>query len=115
MLRFEQIAAGASWTGEYGSVSVPEERAFLASISPYHQLKAEVNYPEPLIFTTTKDDRVGPVHARKFAARMEEFKKSFLYREIIEGGHDAGADLKQKARTEAIKYAYFIRKLMDQN
>ena len=25
-------------------------------------------YPEPLIFTTTKDDRVGPVHAGKFAA-----------------------------------------------
>ena len=29
MLRFEQIGAGASWVGEYGSVSVPEERAFL--------------------------------------------------------------------------------------
>ena len=30
MLRFEQIGAGASWVGEYGSVSVPAERAFLA-------------------------------------------------------------------------------------
>ncbi len=59
MLRYEQIAAGASWVGEYGSVSVPEERAFLASISPYNQLRPDVNYPEPLIFTTTKDDRVG--------------------------------------------------------
>jgi prolyl oligopeptidase len=72
MLRFEQIAAGASWVGEYGSVSVPEERAFLASISPYNQLKPDVKYPEPLIFTTTRDDRVGPQHARKFAAKMEE-------------------------------------------
>jgi prolyl oligopeptidase len=36
MLRYEQIAAGASWVGEYGSVSVPEERAFLESISPYN-------------------------------------------------------------------------------
>ena len=42
MLRYEQIAAGASWVGEYGSVSIPEERAFLASISPYHNLKAGV-------------------------------------------------------------------------
>jgi prolyl oligopeptidase len=113
MLRFEQIAAGASWVGEYGSVSVPAERAFLASISPYNQLKPDVNYPEPLIFTTTKDDRVGPVHARKFAAKMKEFQKPFFYDEIVEGGHGAGADLKEKAATAAVEYTYFTRKLMD--
>jgi prolyl oligopeptidase len=113
MLRFEHIAAGASWVGEYGSVSVPEERAFLASISPYNQLKPDVNYPEPLIFTTTKDDRVGPVHARKFAAKMEEFKKPFFYQEIIEGGHDIGADLKEQANTYAVEFTYLTRKLMD--
>jgi prolyl oligopeptidase len=113
MLRYEQIAAGASWVGEYGSVSNPEERAFLASISPYNQLKPNVNYPEPLIWTTTKDDRVGPVHARKFAAKMEEFKKPFFYEEIVEGGHNAGADLKEQAKTIAIEYTYLTRKLMD--
>ena len=113
MLRFERIAAGASWVGEYGSVSIPEERAFLASISPYHQLKLDVHYPEPLIFTTAKDDRVGPVHARKFAARMKGFEKPFFYQEIIEGGHAAGADLKERAKTEAFQYTYLTRKLMD--
>lgn len=113
MLGFEHIAAGASWVGEYGSISVPEERKFLASISPYNQLSKDVNYPEPLIFTTTKDDRVGPVHARKFAARMEEFGKPFFYDEITEGGHSAGADLKQQATTYAMEYIYLIRKLMD--
>jgi prolyl oligopeptidase len=113
MLRFEQIAAGASWVGEYGSVAIPEQRAFLASISPYNQLKPNVNYPEPLIFTTTKDDRVGPVHARKFAAKMEEFHEPFFYDELIEGGHHAGADLKEEARTWAEQYTYLSRKLMD--
>ena len=113
MLRYEQIAAGASWVGEYGSVSVPEERAFLASISPYQQLRPDVTYPEPLIFTTTKDDRVGPVHARKFAARLEEFHKPFFYYEIIEGGHATGANLKESAETKAVDYIYLTRKLMD--
>jgi prolyl oligopeptidase len=113
MLGFEHIAAGASWVGEYGSVSNPQERAFLASISPYNQLKPDVKYPEPLIWTTTKDDRVGPVHARKFAAKMEEFKKRFFYREIIEGGHGSGADLKERAETSAVEYIYFTRKLID--
>ena len=113
MLRFEKIAAGASWVGEYGSVSVPQERAFLASISPYNQLRPDVNYPEPLIFTTTKDDRVGPVHARKFAARLEEFQKPFFYYEIIEGGHNSGANLKEQAETRAVDFIYLTRKLMD--
>lgn len=113
MLGFEHIAAGASWTGEYGSVSNPDERAFLASISPYNNLKPDVDYPEPLIFTTTKDDRVGPVHARKFAALMEQYHKPFFYDEITEGGHGAGADLKEQAGTDAMIYTYLARKLMD--
>jgi prolyl oligopeptidase len=112
MLRFEKIAAGASWVGEYGSVSIPEQRTFLASISPYNQLKPDVKYPEPLIFTTTKDDRVGPQHARKFAAKMEEYHEPFFYDEIIEGGHAAGADLKEQAKTWALTYTYLTRKLM---
>jgi prolyl oligopeptidase len=113
MLRFEHLSAGASWVGEYGSVSVPSERAFLASISPYNQLKPDVHYPVPLIFTTTKDDRVGPVHARKFAARMEEFHEPFYYDEITEGGHGAGADNKQAARTFAEEYTYLAMRLMN--
>ena len=111
MLGFEHIAAGASWVGEYGSVSNPDERTFLASISPYNQLKPDVKYPEPLIFTTTKDDRVGPQHARKFAAKMEEYHEPFFYDEITEGGHGAGASIEQEARTRAITYTYLARQL----
>jgi prolyl oligopeptidase len=112
MLRFEQIAAGASWVGEYGSVSNPDERAFLESISPLHNLKAGVTYPMPLVWTTTKDDRVGPQHARKFAARMEEYGLPFLYYENTEGGHAAGANLKQQAHTNALEMIYLTHKLM---
>jgi prolyl oligopeptidase len=113
MLGYEHMSAGASWVGEYGSVKVPDERAFLASISPYNQLKADGHYPEPLIFTTTADDRVGPVHARKFAARMEEFHLPFYYDEITEGGHGAGADNRQAARTQAEEFTYLMMKLME--
>ncbi len=111
MLRFEHIAAGASWVGEYGSVNNPDERTFLAGISPYNQLKSDVKYPTPLIFTTTKDDRVGPQHARKFAAKMEEYHEPFFYDEITEGGHGAGASIQQEARTRAITFTYLARQL----
>ena len=113
MLRFEKIAAGTSWVGEYGSVSKPDEAAFLASISPYNNLKAGVTYPEPFIWTTTKDDRVGPQHARKFAAKLAAMGKPYLFYEVIEGGHGAGANLRERAHTSALEITYFIRKLMD--
>jgi prolyl oligopeptidase len=114
MLRIGKIAAGASWEGEYGKVNEdPAIRAFWEKTSPYHALRRDGHYPEPFIFTTTKDDRVGPQHARKFAARMEEFGLPFLYYENTEGGHAAGANLKQAAHTNALEIVYLTRKLMD--
>jgi prolyl oligopeptidase len=112
MLRFEKIQAGASWVGEYGSVSVPAERAFLASISPYNNLRGGVAYPQPFIWTTTKDDRVGPQHARKFAAKLAAMGVPYYFYEVTEGGHGAGANLQERARTSALQWTYFTMKLM---
>ncbi|HEY0748049.1 MAG TPA: prolyl oligopeptidase family serine peptidase [Steroidobacteraceae bacterium] len=111
MLRYEQIAAGSSWVAEYGSVAVPEERAFLASISPYNNLKPGVQYPQALIWSTTKDDRVGPQHARKFAAKLSGMGVPYFYFEVIEGGHGSGATPLEQAKMRAREYTYFSRKL----
>ncbi len=112
MLRYEQIQAGASWVDEYGSVTVPAERAFLSKISPYRNLRRGVAYPEPFIWTTTKDDRVGPQHARKFAARMKEYGLPYLYYEDTAGGHSGDADIAQSARRHTLEMIYFTQKLM---
>jgi prolyl oligopeptidase len=112
MLGYEHIAAGSSWVGEYGSVSNPEERAFLASISPYDNLKPGVRYPEPLIWTTSNDDRVGPQHARKFAARLASMGLPYLFYEVVEGGHGSGATLDERAAMTAREFMYFARALM---
>ncbi|WP_374943038.1 prolyl oligopeptidase family protein [Sphingomonas sp.] len=112
MIRYESIAAGASWVDEYGSASIPEERAFLQTISPYQNLKRGVAYPEPYIWTTTKDDRVGPQHARKFAARMQEYGLPYLFYEDTAGGHSGDADIAQGARLQALQMTYFAQKLI---
>ena len=112
MLRYEKIQAGASWVGEYGSVSDPAVRAFWEKTSPYQNLKAGVAYPEPFIWTTTKDDRVGPQHARKFAAKLASMHVPYLFYEVTEGGHGAGANLKEDAKTAALGWTYFTMKLM---
>ena len=113
MIRISKIAAGASWEGEYGSIDDPSVRAFWEKTSPYQNLRRDGKYPVPFIFTTTKDDRVGPQHARKFAARMEEYGLPFLYYENTEGGHAAGANLKEAAHTSALEMIYLTRQLMD--
>jgi len=114
MIRISKIAAGASWQGEYGDVNAdPAAMAFWQKTSPYQALKPGVAYPEPFIFTTTKDDRVGPQHARKFAARMEEYHLPFYFYENTEGGHGAGADIKQAAKVTALTMTYLREKLMD--
>jgi len=94
-------------------MSVPAERAFWEKTSPYQALRKDKRYPEPFIWTTTRDDRVGPVQARKFAARMKEYGLPYLFWENTEGGHAAGANLKQSARAIALETTYFTRKLMD--
>lgn len=111
MIRYERIAAGASWVDEYGSVSVPEEKAFLERISPYRNIRKGVNYPTPYIWTTTKDDRVGPQHARKFAARLKEYGLPYLFYEDTAGGHSGDADIEQGARLQAMQMVYFAREL----
>jgi len=114
MIRISKIAAGASWQGEYGDVNAdPAVMAFWLKTSPYQNLKEGVAYPKPFIFTTTKDDRVGPQHARKFAAKMEAMGLPFYYFENTEGGHGAGADLKQAARVTALTMTYLQEQLMD--
>jgi prolyl oligopeptidase len=113
MVRFERIAAGTSWVGEYGSMSNPDEAAFLTRISPYANIHRGTQYPEAFIWTTTKDDRVGPQHARKFAARLSEYAIPYLFYEVVEGGHGSGANLAERAHTIALEMTYFARKLMD--
>jgi prolyl oligopeptidase len=112
MLRYEHIAAGASWVGEYGSNLNPAEHAFLQKISPYNNLRKETHYPTPYIFTTTSDDRVGPVHARKFAALMQAQGHPFLYYESLEGGHIASANLREAAQEQALEMTYLSEQLM---
>ncbi|HTV77481.1 MAG TPA: prolyl oligopeptidase family serine peptidase [Steroidobacteraceae bacterium] len=113
MLRYDTLLAGASWVDEYGSPQVPQERAWLAKMSPYQNLHYRRDFPEVFILTSTKDDRVHPGHARKYAAKLEALHMPFLYYENIEGGHSAAADLRESARRLALEFMYLAQRLID--
>ncbi len=113
MLRYDQLLAGASWVGEYGSPSIPEQRAFLETITPYQNLRARDDFPTVFIYTSTKDDRVHPGHARKYGARLDELGIPYLYYENTDGGHQANANLREAARRRTLEYMYLTQRLID--
>ena len=113
MLRYHKLPAGASWVGEYGDPEAPEDHAFIARYSAYQLLRPDVGYPEPYITTNTRDDRVHPGHARKFAARLEALGKPYVYFENTFGGHANATDPELNAQRWARHYVYLTQKLMD--
>ncbi len=113
MLRYQELPAGASWMGEYGDPRIPDDAEFIARYSAYQQLRPEVKYPRVYITTNTRDDRVHPGHARKFAARLGDQGHDHLYFEDTAGGHSNDADPVANARRWARHYVYLSQQLMD--
>jgi len=108
MKRYPHMSAGASWMAEYGNPDNPEEWKYIQTFSPYHNLHKGTKYPPVLFTTSTRDDRVGPVHARKMAARMQAMGFDASFYENIEGGHGAAADNKQSAFMNALAYTWLM-------
>jgi len=113
MWRYDKMLAGASWVAEYGDPDVPEDWAFLSKYSPYQALRKGVKYPPIFLYLSTKDDRVHPGHARKYAERLKELGNSVYYHEYIEGGHSVGADHAEDAVRAAMLHAFLLRELVE--
>jgi prolyl oligopeptidase len=113
MLRYHELPAGASWIGEYGDPRIPEEAEWIARYSAYQQLRPGRAYPRVYLTTNTRDDRVHPGHARKFAARLGDMGYDHLYYEDTAGGHSNDADPVANARRWARHYVYLSQQLMD--
>lgn len=110
MKRYHKLLAGASWMGEYGDPDT-SDWDFISKYSPYQNLKADAKYPRVFFYTSTKDDRVHPGHARKMAARMQEQGHPIYYYENVNGGHAGVADLKEGAYRNALMLAYLNKEL----
>ncbi len=106
MKRYIHLSAGASWMAEYGNPD-SADWDFIKTFSPYQNVKKGVDYPPVLFYTATSDDRVGPVQARKMAARMQaQGHPNVWFYENLEGGHGAGADNRQSAHMHAMAYDF---------
>ncbi|MFV0268475.1 MAG: prolyl oligopeptidase family serine peptidase [Draconibacterium sp.] len=113
MKRYNKLLAGASWMAEYGNPDIPEEWEYIKKYSPYQNLKEGMEYPEVFFYTSTRDDRVHPGHARKMVAKMSEMGYKVYYFENTEGGHAGASTNEQRAKMAALQYSYLQMKLMN--
>ncbi|PYI69870.1 S9 family peptidase [Arthrobacter livingstonensis] len=111
MRRYTKLSAGASWIAEFGDPDVPEQWEFIKTFSPYHLLRGDLSYPPAFIWTATSDDRVGPVQARKMAARMEGLGIPVWFHEALEGGHAGAGNNAQAARLHTASHEFLWRAL----
>jgi prolyl oligopeptidase len=111
MKRYHKLLAGASWMAEYGDPDIPEQWEYISKYSPYQNLKKGVDYPPTFFYTSTRDDRVHPGHARKMAARMEELGQEVWYYENMEGGHGGSSTNDQLAYRLALAYTHLWTQL----
>ncbi|MGH3341316.1 MAG: prolyl oligopeptidase family serine peptidase [Carbonactinosporaceae bacterium] len=90
MVRYERFGLGETWNDEYGTAADPDELAWLLAYSPYHHVRAGVDYPATLFTVFDSDTRVDPLHARKMCAALQHATsgvRPVLLRRETEVGH----------------------------
>ena len=110
MVRYHLFGSGKTWISEYGSADDAEQFKVLHGYSPYHQVKPGTKYPPLLLLSADSDDRVDPLHARKFAAAVQAASTGgpVLLRIEQHSGH-GGADMVKAAVEEgADRYAFAL-------
>ncbi|REB08757.1 S9 family peptidase [Sporosarcina sp. BI001-red] len=94
MLRYQHFTVGRFWTSEFGNAEKNAEHfKTIYAYSPLHNIKKGQRYPSTLITTGDTDDRVVPLHSKKYAATLQEAQAGeapILLRIEKDAGHGLG-------------------------
>lgn len=123
MVRFHLFGSGKTWVAEYGSPDDPTQFATLYDYSPYHHVLPGVKYPSLLMMAADSDDRVDPMHARKFTAMVQwasspeapgavpDPSRPALFRVEENAGHGGADMVKKRIRYNADLTAFLLDQL----
>ncbi len=115
MLHYQDFQIAKLWIPEYGSAENPEQFKWLYAYSPYHHVKAGVEYPAILFMTADTDTRVDPMHAKKMAALMQaearngaSHTRPILLRIESKAGHGAGKPVTKQIEEFTDLYSFLF-------
>ncbi|WP_425334838.1 prolyl oligopeptidase family serine peptidase [Myxococcus stipitatus] len=114
MVRYHLFGSGRTWITEYGTAEKSEDFKTLHAYSPYHHIQAGVRYPALLMMSADHDDRVDPLHARKFVAAVQNAagnQAPALLRIEVNAGHGGADQVAKSIESSADMYAFLFRVL----
>lgn len=115
MLRFHRFTVGRFWTTEFGNAEEnPDHFQFMYKYSPLHNVKKGTSYPSTLVTTADSDDRVVPLHAKKFSAALQEAQASsnpILLRVEKNAGHGLGKPTSKIIEEQTDLYTFLFKEL----
>ena len=111
MLRFHLFGSGKTWVPEYGSADDAAQFKAIYEYSPYRRAvdAGARKYPALLMESADHDDRVDPLHARKFAALIQKNQTAdapVLLRIERNSGHGGADMVKQQVEATADTLAW---------
>ncbi len=114
MVRYHKFGSGKTWIGEYGSAEDPAQFKAIYAYSPYHHVRKGTAYPALIMMSADSDDRVDPMHARKFTAAIRWATTSGLpvwLRVETKAGHGGGDMVKKRVDATADEFAFLLHEL----
>ncbi len=118
MLHYQDFQIAKLWIPEYGTSENPEQFKWLYAYSPYHHVKAGVEYPAVLFMTADTDTRVDPMHAKKMTALMQaearngsSVARPILLRIESKAGHGAGKPVTKQIEEFTDVYSFLFWQL----
>jgi prolyl oligopeptidase len=114
MVRYHLSGSGKTWIPEYGSADDRAQFTAIHAYSPYHHVVKGGRYPAILMSSSAHDDRVDPMHARKFTALLQWANASdapVWLRIQANAGHSGADMVKQKVEQNADTYAFLMWQL----
>ena len=110
MIRFPLTGLGKTNFAEFGNPDDPDDFRALFAYSPYHHVAQGARYPAVLVEGAVADERVDPLHARKFAAALQAATTggSALLRVEWDAGHMGSGLVSTEAEKRADEYAFIL-------
>lgn len=111
MVRYHLFGSGRTWIPEYGTAEDPEQFKYLHAYSPYHHVKEGTDYPAMLMLASDHDDRVDPMHARKFTAAVQAATAGdapAIIRIEKNAGHGGADQVRQSIELYADMFAFLM-------
>ncbi len=114
MLRFHKFLIARYWIPEYGDPDKKEDFLNILKYSPYQNIKSGFNYPAMLIKAGENDSRVDPLHAKKFAAALQNNigqKNPIMLFVDFDSGHGSGQSTEQMIDNIELEWRFLMWQL----